>query len=170
MRTAIALILFGLLSNTVHAQVFKCVHEDKIVFSQTSCPKEYRESEVSYSHGFTFEISNDPVKGDKLITLVELLQSQDLPQEQMLEQIATEISRIQQENDYLELLKESELKTLERRRYWQKQGQSDAAFAKSQLKVRQHYNNLVSDNLLYIVRLETYRDELIQTPEEIENP
>ncbi|GLS83150.1 hypothetical protein [Paraferrimonas haliotis] len=159
--TIVPFLSLLLLSAQASAQVYKCIKDDKIVFSQTSCPKDYREREITFAKGLTFETSNDKSQKDKLVSLVDFLKSQNMGKEKMLEMISTEISRIQQENDYFDLLKDSDLKRLERHRYWQEENQSDAAYAKAQLGIKQHYNGLVSDNLLMIVRLENYRDELL---------
>ena len=122
---AIALLLLPGLSQA--NSIYKCIKGEKIVFSQISCPKDFKQHHIEYELGITTEIDSDQ-RAEKLDPLKTLLNKRTLSQEKLLQLIDAEVYRLKQENSYYEILRASEKQKLDRKRYWQKQDKDDPEF------------------------------------------
>lgn len=139
--------------------VYKCMRDDKIIFSQTACPSEYRQHKIEYELGITTEIDSDKRAKPK-DHLKELLSDETVPIDKLLKMLNAEIYRLQQENSYFKILKASEMKKLERKRYWQKKTQDDPTYLKEKSEINVHFEQLTSLNNSTIDLLEQHKQRL----------
>ena len=140
--TLICLILSG---NTQANSIFKCIKNDKIVFSQLSCPKEFRQHKIEYQLGITTETDSD--KRIKVQDpLQALLNKNTISKERLLQLLDGEVYRLRQENSYYEILRASEQQKLERNRYWQKKDLSDPEYVASLKEMNQYFEQLMVVN------------------------
>ncbi|MCG9745272.1 DUF4124 domain-containing protein [Shewanella sp. Isolate8] len=140
---AIALLLLPGLSHA--SSIYKCIKGDKVVFSQTSCPKEFKQHHIQYQLGITTEIDSDKPK-EKLDPLQALLNKRTLSQEKLLQLIDAEVYRLKQENSYYEILRASEKQKLDRKRYWQKQAKDDPEFLTKVDEMNSYFDGLIKLN------------------------
>jgi len=98
----LAMSAFTAQSNTI----YKCMMDDKVVFSQTVCPQEYRQHKIEYQLGITTEVDSDKheLKEDPLKAL---LNKQTISKEKLLQLLDGEMYRLKQENSYFEILRAS---------------------------------------------------------------
>ncbi|MCL2912515.1 DUF4124 domain-containing protein [Shewanella corallii] len=148
--------------------VYKCMRDDKVIFSQTACPSEYRQHRIEYELGITTEIDSDKRSAPK-DHLRELLSNQSLSSEKLLKLLDAEIYRLQQENSYFQILQASEIKKLERKRYWQKKGQDDPEYLKERTIIDEHFKQLTLLNNSTIELLEQHKQKLSLTSEQAMN-
>ncbi|WP_028765678.1 MULTISPECIES: hypothetical protein [Shewanella] len=147
MAKVIFTIICLAVASTAHAKssIFKCTKDQKIVFSQQSCPKEFRQHKIEYQLGITTETDSD-----KRITtqdpLQALLNKKTISKERLLQLLDSEVYRLRQENSYYEILRASELQKLERNRYWQKREKTDPQYLESVDEMNQHFDQLVKAN------------------------
>ncbi|MGS0680305.1 DUF4124 domain-containing protein [Shewanella sp. 125m-7] len=125
--------------------IFKCIKNDKIVFSQQSCPKEFRQHKIEYQLGITTEIDSDK-RAKVQDPLQALLNKKTISKKRLLQLLDSEVYRLRQENSYYEILRASELQKLERNRYWQKKLTSDPEYIESLNEMNQHFDQLVQVN------------------------
>lgn len=135
-----------MLSSAAQASsIFKCIKDDKIVFSQHSCPKEFRQHKIEYQYGITTETDSDArIKTQD--PLQALLNKKTISKARLLQLLDSEVYRLNQENSYYEILRASELQKLERNRYWQKKQPSDPEYQASVKELTQHFDQLVKVN------------------------
>ncbi|MCL1079665.1 DUF4124 domain-containing protein [Parashewanella spongiae] len=146
-------ILGILMAHSVSAStIFKCIKDDKIVFSQIVCPNEFKQHTIEYQLGVTTETDSDKVatKQDPLHTI---LNDKTISREKLLMLIKGEISRLHQENSYHEVLRSSELQKLERKRYWQEKEKNDPEHIKGIKKINEHFNsmNAINDTTIKVL-------------------
>lgn len=127
------------------SSIFKCTKDNKIVFSQQSCPDEFRQHRVEYQLGITTEIDSDK-KIKTQDPLQALLSNETISKERLLQLLDSEVYRLRQENSYYEILRASKLQKLERNRYWQKKQVTDPEYTTELNEMNQHFDQLVSVN------------------------
>ncbi|MFV7782473.1 DUF4124 domain-containing protein [Shewanella marisflavi] len=162
---AIALLLLPGLSQA--NGIYKCIKGEKIVFSQTSCPKDFKQHHIEYQLGITTETDSDQ-KTEKLDPLQTLLNKRTLTQEKLLQLIDAEIYRLKQENSYYEILRASEKQKLDRKRYWQKQAKNDPEFLAKLEEMNLYFDGLIQLNLDAMATLEQHKQRIAN--EEAEDP
>ncbi|MCF1428195.1 MAG: DUF4124 domain-containing protein [Shewanella sp.] len=157
----ITLLTLLLLSQTTYGNsIYKCTRDDKVIFSQTACPSEFRQHKIEYHLGLTTEVDSDkhPEAKDHL---QELLSNQDLSSDNLLKLMDAEIYRLQQENSYFRILKVSEEKKLERKRYWQKKAHDDPEYVKEKANINLYFEQLTDLNNSAISTLQQHKERLI---------
>ncbi|MCL1057483.1 DUF4124 domain-containing protein [Shewanella gelidimarina] len=162
MAKVILSILCLILSGYAQANsIFKCIKDDKIIFSQHSCPKEFRQHKIEYQLGITTETDSDkPLT--TLDPLQVLLQKEAISKERLLQLLESEMYRLKQENSYFEILRASELQKLERNRYWQKKESTDPEYVESIQEMNLHFDNLIVSNTATIILLDNRKDQITQ--------
>ncbi|ABZ75323.1 conserved hypothetical protein [Shewanella halifaxensis HAW-EB4] len=151
-----------MLTGTAQANsIFKCIKDDKIVFSQLSCPKEFRQHKIEYQLGITTEIDSDK-RIKTLDPLQALLNKKTISKERLLQLLDSEVYRLRQENSYYEILRASELQKLERNRYWQKKETDDPEYIESLKEMNQHFDNLIANNTKVINLLGDHKQQIEQ--------
>lgn len=143
------------------ATVYKCIKEDKVVFSQQPCPQAFTQHRIEYQYGVTTETT----EGESVDPLQSLLENDSLPEDKLLQRLAAEIYRLQQQNSYLEILRASELQKQERQSYWQKLAREDPAFIEQRDKINAHFDELKRANDDKIAKLQQHRQLLQQKAE-----
>lgn len=140
--------------------IYKCHREDKIVFSQTACPAEYKQHKIEYQLGVTTETDSDKpeVKADPLQAL---LNNQRLSKDKLLQLLDSEVYRLKQENNYFQILRASELQKLERNRYWQQKGKQDADYLSEVQNINTRFDGLTQTNLGLIQQLSIRKEQLL---------
>ncbi len=146
MARVIFTLIFLILTASAQANsIFKCIKNDKIVFSQQSCPKEFRQHKIEYQLGITTETDSD--KRTKVQDpLQALLNKKTISKKRLLQLLDSEVYRLRQENSYYEILRASELQKLERDRYWQKKPLNDPEYVASLKEMNLHFDQLVQVN------------------------
>ncbi|QYJ85643.1 DUF4124 domain-containing protein [Shewanella mesophila] len=163
-------LTFMMLSMGAHANsIYKCIKGDKIVFSQSSCPKEFRQHEIQYQLGITTETDTDK-KRQSVDPLQALLTKNTISKEKLLLLIGSEIYRLKQENSYYEILRASEKQKLDRKRYWQKQAKDDPEFITKIDEMNAHFDNLIQINLEAIDVLKQHQAKIQAESTEDEKP
>lgn len=163
-------LTFMMLSMGAHASsIYKCIKGDKIVFSQSSCPKDFRQHEIQYQLGITTETDTDK-KRQSVDPLQALLTKNTISKEKLLLLIGSEIYRLKQENSYYEILRASEKQKLERKRYWQKQAKDDPEFITKIDEMNAHFDNLIQINLEAIDVLKQHQAKIQAESTEDEKP
>ena len=125
--------------------IFKCTKDEKIVFSQQSCPEEFRQHKIEYQLGITTETDSDK-KIKTQDPLQALLNKKTISKKRLLQLLDSEVYRLRQENSYYEILRASELQKLERNRYWQKKEPTAPEYIESISEMNQHFDQLVNVN------------------------
>lgn len=125
------------------ATFYKCEQGDKVVFSQQPCPRNYHEHRLDYKYGVT-TVTDSREQGKDPIQL--LLENQTLTQDEFVKKLDQEVFRLQQSNSYLELLRASELKKLDRQRFWKKQEKDAPEFVRQVEQLNHFYDIQVSSN------------------------
>ena len=144
-RVIFTLICLILTASAQANSIFKCIKNDKIVFSQQSCPKEFRQHKIEYQLGITTETDSD--KRTKVQDpLQALLNKKTISKKRLLQLLDSEVYRLHQENSYYEILRASELQKLERDRYWQKKPLNDPEYVASLKEMNLHFDQLVQVN------------------------
>ncbi|MGS0676280.1 DUF4124 domain-containing protein [Shewanella sp. 125m-1] len=144
-RVIFTLICLILTASAQANGIFKCIKNDKIVFSQQSCPKEFRQHKIEYQLGITTETDSD--KRTKVQDpLQALLNKKTISKKRLLQLLDSEVYRLRQENSYYEILRASELQKLERDRYWQKKPLNDPEYVASLKEMNLHFDQLVQVN------------------------
>ncbi|MGS0689783.1 DUF4124 domain-containing protein [Shewanella sp. 0m-4] len=144
-RVIFTLICLILTASAQANSIFKCIKNDKIVFSQQSCPKEFRQHKIEYQLGITTETDSD--KRTKVQDpLQALLNKKTISKKRLLQLLDSEVYRLRQENSYYEILRASELQKLERDRYWQKKPLNDPEYVASLKEMNLHFDQLVQVN------------------------
>ncbi|QDE32513.1 DUF4124 domain-containing protein [Shewanella polaris] len=144
--------------------IYKCMMDEKVVFSQTFCPQEYSQHKIEYQLGITTEIDSDKreLKEDPLTAL---LNNQTLSKQKLLKLLDGEIYRLKQENSYFEILRASELQKLDRKRYWQTKPKDDPSYALELQQVTKRFDDLNKHNTDFISILEQQRTKIAtETP------
>ena len=139
----LAILIFSLLmTHTAFAStIYKCIKNDKTVFSQSVCPKEFKQHKVEYQLGVTTETDSDK-RTQKQDPLHTILNDKTVPKEKLLVLISAEVDRLHQENSYLDVLRASELKKLERQRYWQKQEKDAPEYLAHLNRINEHFDSM----------------------------
>lgn len=146
--------------------IYKCVKDDKIVFSQISCPKDFNQHQVTYQLGITTETSSEPNKNAQ-DPLQALLSQSTISKEKLLQLIDSELYRLKQENSYYDILRASERQKIDRKRYWQKQAKDDPEFVAQLQEMNDHFDGLININLASIKLLTQHQTQIeAESPEQ----
>lgn len=146
--------------------IYKCVKDDKIVFSQISCPKDFNQHQVTYQLGITTETSSEPNKNAQ-DPLQALLSQSTISKEKLLQLIDSELYRLKQENSYYDILRASERQKIDRKRYWQKQAKDDPEFVAQLQEMNDHFDGLININLASIKLLTQHQTQIeAEAPEQ----
>lgn len=145
--------------SAVANSIFKCIKDDKIVFSQHSCPKEFRQHKIEYQLGITTETDSDK-RTNTVDPLQALLQKEVISKTRLLQLLDSEMYRLKQENSYFEILRASELQKLERNRYWQKKETTDPAYIASIEEMNLHFDHLIANNASTIILLDDHKAQI----------
>ncbi|WP_394130421.1 DUF4124 domain-containing protein [Shewanella maritima] len=155
------LFIFMLLAIPCSAQadtntIYKCMQNDKVVFSHTVCPEEFRQHKIEYDLGITTETDSDKktIKNDPLKAL---LKKQTISKEKLLQLLNAEIYRLQQENSYYDILRASELQKLDRKHYWQSGNKDDPSYGIELAEINKRYDDLMNNNLSVIQLLNQHK-------------
>ncbi|MFT6976411.1 MAG: hypothetical protein ACJAZA_000111 [Shewanella psychromarinicola] len=138
----LAMSAFTAQANTI----YKCMKDEKVIFSQTVCPQEYSQHKIEYQLGITTEIDSDKreLKDDPLKAL---LNKQTISKEKLLQLLDGEIYRLKQENSYFEILRASEIQKLDRKRYWQTKPKDDPSYGLELQSISERFNDLTKNNI-----------------------
>lgn len=148
-----------IIPKVVLANIYRCTNGDKVVFSQSTCPKEFRQHEIQYQLGITKEFDTDR-KQQTQDPLQALLSKNTISQENLLKLIDSEIYRLNQENSYYEILRTSQKQKIERKRYWQKKELDDPLYLTELAEMNEHYDELKAANNITIKQLEEHRKNI----------
>ncbi len=135
--------------------IYRCVKGEKVVFSQTVCPKEFSQHTIEYELGITTEVDSDK-RERKLDPLQALLSKKTISQDKLLQLVNGEIYRLNQEKSYFDILKASELQKIERKRYWQKKEKEDPEYLDEVKQMNQYFDDLIANNQETITRLQEH--------------
>ncbi|WP_028772074.1 hypothetical protein [Shewanella waksmanii] len=158
--------LYG--STASASSIYKCIKDNKIVFSQESCPEEYRQHEIKYSLGITTETDSDKRK-EYQDPLQALLNRSTISQEKLLQLISSEIYRLNQENSYFEILRASEAQKLERKRYWEKLDKEDPGHIAALAEMNSYFDDLIVNNQSSIDILQQHQTRINSAQNDIDN-
>ncbi|MCL1114542.1 MULTISPECIES: DUF4124 domain-containing protein [Shewanella] len=165
MAKRLLFMLFVLSSFGAHANtIYKCMKDDKVVFSQTVCPQEFRQHKIEYQLGITTEVDSDKreLKEDPLKAL---LNKQTISKEKLLQLLDAEIYRLKQENSYFEILRASEIQKLDRKRYWQTKPKDDPSYGIELQEITNRFNELTKNNINVIRVLNQHKMKIsAETP------
>ncbi|MGL4473739.1 MAG: DUF4124 domain-containing protein [Shewanella sp.] len=159
----LTIVAIGLISSSSHGAIYKCIKEGKVIFSQTTCPNDFRQHEIEFQLGFTKVTDSDKLKQPKDPLLV-LLNQQTLSKDKLLQLVDDEVFRLKQEIAYYKILKRSELQKLERYRFWQKQEKTHPEYVKAQAQLENHFNELTSENQTAIEQLLEHKNSIVENP------
>tara|TARA_R110000796_G_scaffold19231_4_gene57587 strand:- start:441 stop:971 length:531 start_codon:yes stop_codon:yes gene_type:complete len=137
----LAMGVFTAQANTI----YKCMMDEKVVFSQTTCPQEYSQHKIEYQLGITTEVDSDK-RELKQDPLEALLNKQTISKEELLQLLDGEIYRLNQENSYFEILRASEIQKLDRKRYWQTKPKDDPSYGLELQEITTRFNDLIKNN------------------------
>ncbi|GGI76629.1 hypothetical protein GCM10007978_12850 [Shewanella hanedai] len=154
--TIIALLIMDI----AHADViYKCVKGEKVVFSQTICPKEFSQRKIEFDLGITTETDSD--KRNKKIDPINLLLTENaLPINTQMRRIKAEIYRLDQENSYFEILRTSELQKVRRQKFWQKKDTSDPEYLAEVAKINLYFDEMITGNQKIMTLLDTRNTQI----------
>ncbi|MFQ6372611.1 DUF4124 domain-containing protein [Shewanella sp. YIC-542] len=139
--------------------IYKCIANDEVIFSQLPCPANYTQHQIEYHYGLATE-TPPPTKYDD--PLLAMLAQKDLTEAQLQRWLKSEIERLQQEQQYLEIRRTSDLEQLERQRYWEDTPQQAPEFIEKLHKINLRYDALKQHNHDALVRLQQYRQQLAE--------
>ncbi|MBW8184160.1 DUF4124 domain-containing protein [Shewanella nanhaiensis] len=144
--------------------IYKCIKGEKIVFSQTVCPKEFSQRKIEFQLGITTETDSD--KREKIIDPIHQLLTEDtMPKEQQLKQLKAEVYRLNQENSYFEILRTNALQKIKRKNYWQKKDTKDPEYLAETAEVNSYYNEMIAGNNKIISLLNTRKEQIVMEQE-----
>lgn len=144
--------------------IYKCIKGEKIVFSQTVCPKEFNQRKIEFQLGITTETDSDK-REKKVDPIHQLLTEDTMSKEQQLKRIKAEIYRLNQENSYFEILRANALQKIKRKNYWQKKDTKDPEYVAETAEVNSYFNDMIAGNNKIISLLNTRKDQIIMEQE-----
>lgn len=159
-RSVLLLLLVSMPSFGQASSIYKCIQGDKVVFTQSVCPKEFRQHKIEYELGITTEIDSDK-KHIKVDPLKALLKKQTISKEKLIHLLDSEIYRLKQENSYFEILRSSELQKLERKRYWQTKTKEDPEYISELTEIHDRFDGLILINQDAMKQLDDHRSHII---------
>ncbi|MCL1141109.1 DUF4124 domain-containing protein [Shewanella gaetbuli] len=139
--------------------IYKCMKDNKVVFSHSVCPQEFRQHKIEYENGVTTEIDSDK-RELKQDPLQALLKKQTISKEKLLQLLAGEIYRLKQENSYFEILRASEIQKLDRKRFWQDNSKDDPSYGLELQEINQRFDDLTLNNLNVIDLLNQHKSKI----------
>ncbi|MBR9727720.1 DUF4124 domain-containing protein [Shewanella intestini] len=152
----IVLLSLPVFAQAENSTIYKCMKNNKVVFSHTICPEEFRQHKIEYQLGITTEtdsdkkkVSNDPLKA--------LLKKQTISKDKLLQLLASEVYRLKQENSYFEILRASEIQKLDRKHYWQTKPKDDPSYGLELQAIHQRFDDLTTNNLNVIQMLNQHK-------------
>lgn len=160
----VACLLSIILVNSAQANsIYKCVKDNKVVFSQMICPKEFSQYKIEYALGITTETDSDK-RENKLDPMQALMNMQAISKEKLLHRLDGELYRLNQELSYFDILKSSELQKIERKRYWEKKDKSDPDYLTEIEKMNSYFDDLINNNQTSIELLKTHKMQIEAEP------
>ena len=160
------LFLIGIFALPASANTFyKCIKGNKIIYSQSICPNEFKQHKMAYHNGVRTQIDSD-AKNTKVDPLKALLSDASIPHDKLIQRISAEILRLKQEIRYNEVSKASELQKLERNRFWHSQDDNALSYEMERKKVKQSYAEMNKQHLQTINNLTIRRSQLEQQIEQ----
>ncbi|GIU48881.1 MULTISPECIES: DUF4124 domain-containing protein [Shewanella] len=140
--------------------IYKCMKDNKIAFSQTVCPKEFRQHKIEYQLGITTEVDSDKIvlKEDPLKAL---LNKQTISKEKLIQLLDSEVYRLKQENSYFEILRASEIQKLDRNRYWHKKEKDDPDYVEDLSEINNRFDELMKNNRHVIIVLVEHKNKIL---------
>jgi len=136
--------------------IYKCIKDDKVVFSQSVCPSDFKQHELRYQLGVTTEVDSDHAAMKD--PLQALLSKHALSPEKLLQLLDGELYRLKQENSYLEILRSSEIQKLERKRYWQEKKEDDPGYQQEKQEINSRFDQLLKLNNDTMTELSSRRE------------
>ncbi len=162
MNKSIGLCLLSMIAMPLYASsFFKCTKNNKVVYSQSVCPKAFKQSKIAYHNGITTEVNSD-FKESKADPLKTLLTSSTIPHEKLIQLISSEISRLKQEISYNEIIRANELQKIERERFWKDAKKTDTQFANDINRINQHFDSSNKLHKQTIEALQLRQEQLSQ--------
>ena len=159
-----ACLLSSTLVNLAQASsIYKCIKDNKVVFSQTICPKDFSQHKIEYELGITTETDSDK-RQEKHDPLQALLSEQTISKDKLLHQLNGEIYRLNQEQSYFDILKASELQKIERKRYWEKKDKSDPQYLTEVKEMNSYFDDLINNNQISIELLKAHKIQIEAEP------
>nr|WP_049791119.1 DUF4124 domain-containing protein [Shewanella violacea] len=143
--------------------IYKCIKDNKVVFSQTICPKDSSQHKIEYEFGITTETDSDK-RENTIDPLQALLSQQVISKEKLLHLLKSEIYRLTQELSYFSILKASELKKIERKRYWEKKDNNNAEYLTEVKEMNTYFDDLVNINQVTIDLLKERKMQIEAEP------
>ncbi|WP_299795536.1 DUF4124 domain-containing protein [uncultured Shewanella sp.] len=156
-----------LVGSALAGSIYKCIKDDKVVFSQTSCPKEFSQRQIEYDLGITTEIDSDKPQ-NFIDPLSALLDMKTISKEKLMQLINAEMYRLKQENSYFDILRASEEQKIERKRYWQKKEKDNPEYLSEMKEMHLYFDDLIANNQKSIDLLQQ-RKALVQAEEKPES-
>ncbi|AQS40067.1 protein of unknown function (DUF4124) [Shewanella psychrophila] len=159
-----AYLLSSLLVSPAQANsIYKCVKDNKVVFSQTICPKEFSQHKIEYQLGITTETDSDKHE-KKLDPLQALLSKKTISKEKLVHLLNSEIYRLNQELSYFDILKSSELQKIERKRYWEKKAKNNPEYLAEVKDMNSYFDDLIKNNQSTIDLLKAHKIQIEAEP------
>lgn len=148
--------------------IYKCMKDDKVVFSHSICPEAFRQHKIEYENGITTEVDSDK-RETKIDPLRALLNKQTISKEKLLLLLDGEIYRLKQENSYFEILRASEIQKLDRKRFWQTKAKDDPSYALELQEINERFDQLMLNNSNVIEVLNKHKQKIEGevTPDEL---
>jgi hypothetical protein len=141
--------------------IYKCMKDGKVVFSQNACPDDFSQHKIEYQLGITTETdtdkrvqANDPLKDI-------LSNGGTISVEKLMLLLDGELYRLKQENSYFNIIRASEIQKLDRKSYWQKLEKTDAKYLSELASINQRYDELIASNLSMIKLLNERRNQIL---------
>lgn len=148
--------------------IYKCIKDDKVVFSQSACPTEYKQRQMELELGLTREIDSE--RSDPNDPLSELMSGRAITKEKMVQLIDAEIYRLTQENSYVEILRTSERQKLNRKRFWRGEPEDDPVFIKEVADMDKRFDDIKDNNQKTIELLKARRVQVADVDTATTNP
>lgn len=162
--TIIALFIMNLAQADV---IYKCVKGEKVVFSQTVCPKEFSQRRIEFDLGITTETDSD--KREKKIDPIKMLLTENtLSTEKQMRLLKAELYRLNQENSYFEILRTSELQKIRRQIFWQKKDDKDPEYLAGIATINSYFDEMIASNKKIMGLLDTRKTQIEMKQEDEE--
>lgn len=139
--------------------IYKCMKDDKVVFSHSVCPEAFRQHKIEYENGITTEVDSDK-RETKVDPLRALLNKQTISKEKLLLLLDGEIYRLNQENSYFEILRASEIQKLDRKRFWQTKAKDDPSYGLELQEINERFDQLMLNNTNVIEVLNKHKQKI----------
>ncbi|MEC4724436.1 DUF4124 domain-containing protein [Shewanella sp. D64] len=158
-RIFITIIALFIMNQAQADIIYKCVKGEKVVFSQTTCPKEFSQLKIEFDLGITTETDSDK-RENKIDPIKILLTDDSLSIEKQMRLLEAETYRLNQENSYFEILRTSELQKVRRQKFWQKKETSDPEYLAEIETINIYFDEIIASNKKIIILLDTRKSQI----------